>query len=160
MMTDKGMIRNERKIQGCIDNAREFRDIVREKGSFQQYIDSQEPRASFDNLMKLRKDLKRFAYISKITSLHFLMDIGMSVLKPDSSVRRIFCRLGLLGSEDDNEGQLLKAVEVGCSSSKRRVIQSGTLMPCLPLTGRLLRQGPAFSREYALRIALDATSVA
>lgn len=113
MMAHPGMIRNKLKIQGCIDNAKKFQSIVEKHGSFQMYIYSQDPQASFVNMMRLRRDLRRFAYIRKVTSLHFLMDIGLPVLKPDRVVCRIFYRLGLLDSESGNEDQLLKAVEVG-----------------------------------------------
>jgi len=114
IMANTGMIRHERKIRGCIDNAKAFRAIIEEHGSFQQYLDSYRPLASSDNLMKLRRDLEaHFAYLSKVTSLHFLMEIGMPVLKPDRVISRIFYRLGLIDNESESEDQLLKAIAVG-----------------------------------------------
>jgi len=113
IMSDDRMIRHEKKLKGCIDNARAFRDTVDEYGSFQLYLDSFAPQLSFKNLMALRRDLTKFAYLSKITSLHFLMDIGFPVLKPDRVVMRIFHRLGFLKDETVTEHQILSAVEVG-----------------------------------------------
>jgi DNA-3-methyladenine glycosylase I len=57
--------------------------------------------------------MNRFGYLSKITSLHFLTDIGMPVLKPDRVIRRIFHRLGLLEDAADSERTLMKAVAEG-----------------------------------------------
>jgi DNA-3-methyladenine glycosylase I len=56
---------------------------------------------------------RRFDYLSKITSYHFLTDIGMPVLKPDRVIRRIFYRLGLIEDESESEAQLLDSVYQG-----------------------------------------------
>ena len=112
--SDPQMIKHERKIQKSVDNARTFKGIVDQYGSFQKYIDSFFPKTSLENLMRLRSALiQRFGYLSKITSYHFLTEIGMPVLKPDRVVRRIFYRLGLIESEGDSEKQLLKVVSQG-----------------------------------------------
>lgn len=137
MMANAGMIGNERKIRGCIDNAKTFQATIAEKGSFQKYVDSYQPLVSFDNLMELRRDLRRrFAYISKVTSLHFLMEIGMPVLKPDSVIRRIFCRLGLTDNEGESEDQLLKDVAVGRKFVLATAIGFGTLISFSSSMGR------------------------
>jgi DNA-3-methyladenine glycosylase I len=114
ILGDSQMIRHKGKIQASVDNARTFKAIIEQYGSFQTYIDSFAPKASFENLMRLRQDLRRrFRYLGKITVYHFLTDIGMPVLKPDRVIRRIFCRLGLVESEGESEEQLLKAVSQG-----------------------------------------------
>lgn len=111
---DPQMIRHKGKIQACVDNARAFQAVVDQYGSFKKYVDSFSPKASFENLMRLRQDLRRrFRYLGKITVYHFLTDIGMPVLKPDRVIRRIFYRLGLIESEGKSEEQLLKAVSQG-----------------------------------------------
>lgn len=105
-----GMIRNRRKVQACIENARVFKSIVTEHGSFQSYIDSFSPTASFENLMLLKEELAyRFKGLGKITTYHYLTDIGLPVLKPDRVICRIFQRLGLIESDK----QLLKTVIQG-----------------------------------------------
>jgi DNA-3-methyladenine glycosylase I len=114
MMADTEMIRHQRKIRACVKNARTFRETVAKHGCFQRYVDSFAPHSSFEHLMKLRLDLRRrFEYLSGITSLHFMMDIGLPVLKPDRAVTRIFFRLGLIDNEHDDETQRLKAIQAG-----------------------------------------------
>jgi len=110
ILSDPNMIKNSRKIQSCVDNARTFKSIVNEHGSFQAYIDSFSPSASFENLTLLKEELEyRFSGLGRITTYHFLTDIGMHVLKPDRVICRIFQRLGLIESDE----QLLKTVIQG-----------------------------------------------
>lgn len=112
--SDPQMIRHKGKIQASVYNARAFKAVVDQYGSFQKYVDSFSPKASFENLMRLRRDLRRrFRYLGKITAYHFLTDIGMPVLKPDRVIRRIFYRLGLIESEGEGEEQLLKVILQG-----------------------------------------------
>jgi len=115
ILSDSEMIKNERKIISCINNAKVFRDIVNEFGSFQNYIDSFDVNSSFDNLILLKEELEyRFDYLGGVTVYHFLTDLGFNVLKPDRVILRIFKRLGLIESEK----QLLKAVVVGRQIAK------------------------------------------
>jgi DNA-3-methyladenine glycosylase I len=110
ILSDREMIRNRRKIQACIENAKVFKNIVLQYSSFQGYVDSFEPTLSFENLMLLKEELEyRFKGLGRITTYHFLTDIGLPVLKPDRVICRIFQRLGLIESEE----QLLKAVIQG-----------------------------------------------
>lgn len=110
LLSDPNMIKNRRKIQACIENAKVFKSIVSYYGTFQAYIDSFDPKTSFENLMLLKETLEyRFEGLGKVTTYHFLTDIGLPVLKPDRVICRIFERLGLIDSRD----QLLKAVIQG-----------------------------------------------
>ncbi len=112
--SDPQMIRHKGKIQASVDNARAFKAVVDQYGSFQKYVDSFSPKVSFENLKRLRQDLKRrFRYLGKITTYHFLTDIGMPVLKPDRVIRRIFYRLGLIESEGEDEEQLRDVILQG-----------------------------------------------
>ncbi len=112
--SDPQMIKHEGKIQASVDNARIFKTIVDQYGSFQKYVDSFFPKTSFESLMRLRSDLiQRFGYLGKITSYHFLTEIGMSVLKPDRIITRIFYRMGLIESESNSEKQLPKIISQG-----------------------------------------------
>src|SRR5690606_27611215 len=115
ILADQKMIKNERKIKSCIANAKKFRDIVDEHGSFQNYLDSFDANSSFDNLVLLKEELEyRFDYLGGTTVYHFLTDLGYNVLKPDRVLLRIFKRLGLIESEK----QLLKTVVHGRQFSK------------------------------------------
>jgi DNA-3-methyladenine glycosylase I len=110
ILNDPEMIRNRRKIQACIENAKVFKWIVNTHRSFQAYIDSFAPTVSFENLMLLKEELEyRFDGLGRITTYHFLTDIGLPVLKPDRVICRIFQRLGLIESDE----QLLKTVIQG-----------------------------------------------
>ncbi len=110
ILCDPEMIRNRRKVLACIENAKVFKSIVNEYGSFQAYADSFSPTASFENLMLLKEELEyRFKGLGRITTYHFLTDIGLPVLKPDRVICRIFQRLGLIESDE----QLLKTVIQG-----------------------------------------------
>ena len=110
ILSDKHMIKNEGKISAIINNAKTFKNIVEQYGSFQNYLNSFRATDSFENLMLLKEELQyRFDYLGSITVYHFLTDIGLPVLKPDRVLTRIFKRLGLIESEK----QLLKTVIQG-----------------------------------------------
>jgi len=101
ILSDSEIIRNRRKIEAVIENARTFNDIILKYGSFGNYVKSFKPKESFENLMRFREDIKhRFEYLGDITAYHFMMDIGLPVIKPDRVLTRIFKRLGLIESED------------------------------------------------------------
>lgn len=110
MLADKKMIRFERKIRACIQNARTIERLRKEYGSIQLYIDSFSAKSSFENLMLLKESLEAsFDYLGGITVYHFMTDIGLNVLKPDRVLTRIFSRLGLI----NNQHQLLATVIQG-----------------------------------------------
>jgi DNA-3-methyladenine glycosylase I len=110
ILNDSEMIRNRRKIQACITNAKTFRSIISKHGSFQNFIDSFAATTSEANLIRLREDLQwRLAYLGDITVYHFLTDIGMPVLKPDRVIVRVFTRLGLV----ENNANPIAFIEEG-----------------------------------------------
>lgn len=112
--SDVRMIQNRKKIEACVKNARCFRRLIDSHGSFSNYVNSFSPKKSLENLRQLRDDLiRRFAFVSKTTSYHFLCKIGMPVIKPDSAIRRIFYRLELTDSDDDDEYTLTSVVAAG-----------------------------------------------
>ncbi|GIW81588.1 MAG: hypothetical protein KatS3mg105_3395 [Gemmatales bacterium] len=53
ILSDPKMINNRRKVKACIEDAKVFKSIVSEYGSFQVYLDSFSPSTSFENLMLL-----------------------------------------------------------------------------------------------------------
>ena len=110
ILSDSQMIKNRRKIESCVENARVFKSVVDTHGSFQAYIDSFAPKMSFENLMLLKEELEwKFSGLGKITTYHVLTDIGMPVIKPDRVICRIFKRLGLIESDQ----QFLKTIIQG-----------------------------------------------
>jgi DNA-3-methyladenine glycosylase I len=116
IMNDTSMIRNRRKIEACIHNAKKFVEIC-SKRSFVEYL------GSFASDKSRWKAIKEFKFMGKITSFHYLMEIGYPLLKPDRVVSRIFSRLGLVNGLPEpilhpnptkfSEDQLWQIVEVG-----------------------------------------------
>lgn len=114
MLNDERMITYEKKIRASIQNARAVVNVVQQYGSFRAYLDSFDWKDSPDNLMRLRNDLMwRFDWLGPITSFHFMMDIGLPILKPDRVIMRVFERLGLTQTRSESEENLLEVVRQG-----------------------------------------------
>ena len=141
IMSDPAMIRNRRKINACIENARVMRQLIEEYGSIAAYIASFAPVDSFENLLLLKEELEaRFQFLGGVTVYHFLTDIGMPVLKPDRVICRIFNRLGLT----ETEGQLLKTVLQG------RKFAEATGLPIRYIDIVFVAYGQARSMEFGI----------
>jgi DNA-3-methyladenine glycosylase I len=97
ILSDSQMIANRLKVKACVENAKRFKRIVEKHGSFQTYVDSL-PRIDGDqSLIALRETFRRlFKFLGPRTAFHFMMDIGLPVLKPDRVIERIFKRIGLV----------------------------------------------------------------
>jgi DNA-3-methyladenine glycosylase I len=120
ILADPDMIKYEAKAIACILNAREFRKIVKKYNSFHDYVDSFQSQHSSDNWLRLKNDLRaHFDRMGLITPYHFMMDIGLPVMKPDVVVSRIFYRLGLIPREEIKNDSDAEAVV-----SPRREIRS------------------------------------
>jgi len=109
MMSDKSIIRYEKKIRACIENARRFNEIVENNGSFGRYVETFGDFKDESKLEALKRDLMKFEFLGPRTAYHFMLDMGLNVWKPDRVICRILYRLGLIDDEDDIE----KAVELG-----------------------------------------------
>lgn len=97
ILGDSQMIRNSRKIQACIENARTLKALISKYGSFHKFVQSLPPFKSDRELLALREEYRRlFRYLGERTAFHFMMDVGIPVLKPDRVIERIFKRLGLV----------------------------------------------------------------
>ena len=71
---DKRVIRNRRKLEAIVDNARSILDLERSHGSFREYLRSQ---GDFDSTVK---DLrKRFKFLGDMGCYHFLYVVGEQV---------------------------------------------------------------------------------
>ena len=105
-LADPRTIHHEKKLRACVANAKMLATIVEQYGSFAAYADTFGER----RLLQLRDDLRRrFKYLGDRTVYHFMMELGLPVLKPDRVVCRIFDRLGLI----DDPGRIDQAIEVG-----------------------------------------------
>lgn len=115
ILSDPLMIRNEKKVAACVQNARTFTTIAEQYGSFQNYMHLFHADSSFENLLLLKVELEyRFCYLGGTTVYPFLTDLGFPVLKPDRVILRLFKRLGLI----ESERQLLKSVIHGRQFAK------------------------------------------
>jgi DNA-3-methyladenine glycosylase I len=72
LMKDSGIVRNEKKIQATIMNARTFMDIKKEKGSMKAYVDSFGKREK-----ELASEVQaRFKHLGPSTTRMYLWSIG------------------------------------------------------------------------------------
>ncbi len=110
IMADSSMIRNPRKIEACVSNARLMQKVIERHGSFRDYLYSFGHLQELEDVLLLKETLEAtFAFLGGITVYHFMTDVGLPVLKPDRVLTRIFLRLGLI----EDERQLLKTVLQG-----------------------------------------------
>lgn len=101
--SDPHVIHNESKLRACVENARILAELRERYGSFWLYARGFEG----DDVLGLRSELKRrFRYLGDRTALHFMMELGYPVIKPDRVICRIFSRLGLVTDESDLDSVL------------------------------------------------------
>lgn len=81
LIADRGIVRNRRKIEATINNAKEFQRIKKEFGSFHSYLDS------FDksqNYALVIKELgRRFQRLGPSSARIFLYSVGEDVRHPE-----------------------------------------------------------------------------
>jgi DNA-3-methyladenine glycosylase I len=115
IMSEKGIICNEKKIRACIKNAQKFDDIVKRYGSFGGYVESFGDLNKESTLNTLKEELMKFEFLGIRTAYHFMLDMGLNVWKPDRVICRILYRLGLIDTKEDIE----KTVRVGREISNK-----------------------------------------
>jgi len=77
LMADKEIVRNRRKILATIGNAREFRRIAREHGSFKEWFTGLD---KSDNYVEVMKELlKTFSHVGKSTANIFIHTVGEDI---------------------------------------------------------------------------------
>lgn len=77
LMTDKGIVRNRRKILATIHNAKQFQKIAEEFGSFQAYINALDKSNNYGSVVK---DLsKKFKHLGPASARIFLYSVGEDV---------------------------------------------------------------------------------
>ncbi|MFH1314067.1 MAG: DNA-3-methyladenine glycosylase I [Candidatus Eisenbacteria bacterium] len=98
ILTDPTVLRNRRKITGCLKNALEVGKLRHQWGSFAIYLTNyaQEhgPNALSDDIQA------RFSGIGPATGPQFLKDLGFDMFKADAHVRNILYRTGLITSKN------------------------------------------------------------
>jgi len=138
IMKDSNIIKNERKMWACVNNAKKVDEIIRRYGSIQEYINYFEPSKNQASLAKFKKSIEtQFDFIGGITSYHFMTDIGLNVIKPDRVIMRLLTRLGLV----DSDKALDQAIEIGRTMSKLSGYPIRYIDLILVLYGQLNQKG-------------------
>jgi hypothetical protein len=97
LMENEAIIRHEGKIKATIPNAKKMLDIVKEYGSFKNYLNSF---STIDDLiLQLQGYYGGFQCIGERNVFEFLKEIGIQSIKPDLQVRKVLQRLGLIGEK-------------------------------------------------------------
>jgi DNA-3-methyladenine glycosylase I len=79
LMMNPDVIRNLAKIRAMVSNANEIKNLKREFGSFEKYLENLRKAGGED---RLREDVsKRFAFLGKGTTVIFLFSVGESLPK-------------------------------------------------------------------------------
>lgn len=77
LMKDTGIIRNKGKIQAIIQNAIRFKDIEKQCGSFQKYLDSLDKSNNYANVVK---DLtSKFKWLGPPSASLYLYTVGEKI---------------------------------------------------------------------------------
>ena len=114
ILSDPQMIRNRLKIKACIENAKQMKSIILKHGTFQKYASTIPPVQSDTDIIKLRDTFRRlFKFLGPRTAFHFMMDIGLPVLKPDRVIERIFKRLALIRDDLKDDALYVALVQEG-----------------------------------------------
>ena len=77
LLNDKGIVRNRGKIQAIILNARQFKDIQKECGSFQKYLDRQDKSNNYANVVKELGS--KFKWLGPPSASMFLYTVGEDI---------------------------------------------------------------------------------
>ncbi len=77
LLADKGMIRNKYKLHAVIENAKQFRKIADEYGSFRAYLDSFDKSDNYVVVVKALSD--NFERIGPTTAALFLLSVRESI---------------------------------------------------------------------------------
>jgi DNA-3-methyladenine glycosylase I len=105
LMKVPGMIKYEPKVRGIVQNAKRMQEIIKEYGSFANYVCFY----PYD----LKEDLLRRFYGLGVTAkkrvvLDFMKEMGFPVIKDDKHIRRVLHRLDLTNSEDVEQEEILR----------------------------------------------------
>jgi DNA-3-methyladenine glycosylase I len=77
LLKDEGIVRNRGKIQAIILNSRQFKQIQKECGSFQKYLDSLD---KFNNYEGVVKELSsRFKWLGPSSATMYLFTVGEKI---------------------------------------------------------------------------------
>ena len=117
LMKNKKIIRYEGKIKAAVSNAKKMEEIIKEYGSFVNYINS------FEKPDELIEKLQEgFDFIGEINVYEFAKEIGLPFIKPDKQITRVFLRLALI----DEKATPKEILEIG-----KEIAQTMNERPCV-----------------------------
>jgi DNA-3-methyladenine glycosylase I len=79
LLARPGVIKNRRKVEAVVHNAREFQTIAAGHGSFDAYLETLEPLPEADRLKAL---IKRFKQVGPESADYFLHSVGFAEARP------------------------------------------------------------------------------
>jgi DNA-3-methyladenine glycosylase I len=77
LMNDTGIVRNRGKLQAIILNAREFKEIRKQYGSFRKYLDGMDKSRNYDPVVKELSS--RFKWLGPPSASMFLYTVGEDI---------------------------------------------------------------------------------
>src|SRR5579864_2486056 len=79
LMNNPDVIRNLAKIKAVVSNAKEIQQIIKEQGSFENYLTGLDKSGGEDELRQTLS--KRFAFLGQGTTIIFLFSVGQKLPK-------------------------------------------------------------------------------
>jgi 3-methyladenine DNA glycosylase Tag len=76
-MADTGIVRNRRKIMATIKNAREFKRIAEEHGSFKEWFTDLDKSDNYAGALKILQ--KTLSHVGKATANIFIYTVGEDI---------------------------------------------------------------------------------
>lgn len=108
MLHNPKMLKNKRKIEACIHNAKQIVQISRKCKGFWHWL------ANNNNIEELVEKLKgNFKFMGYTNAYAFLRYVGVECVKPDLNVVRVLFRLGLIDSDKRNVETYKQIQDVG-----------------------------------------------
>ncbi len=77
LMNDAGIVRNRGKLQAIILNAREFKEIQKQYGSFRKYLESLDKSGNYSSVVKELSG--RFKWLGPSSASMFLYTVGEDI---------------------------------------------------------------------------------
>lgn len=94
--TGRQTVANIPKLNKLIPLARSFDSYMESKPQEQKVIDFVTGELDYDDIWGIHSHLQEIGYTADLTALHFMMDMGFGVIKPDVVVSRLFFKWGWL----------------------------------------------------------------
>ena len=120
MLANPKMLKNRKKIEAAIHNAKEMVAISKEHDGFWKFLDSHNGK----NIQKLVEKLKSsFKWIGYTNAYAFLKYVGLECIKPDLNVVRVLFRLGLIDDNKKNLTTYKQTQEIGKRMAKANKVR-------------------------------------